>query len=281
MITRKIDFFDMHKIADSGQAFRIKDIDETHTELVAFGKYLQIADLGGNEFAFSCSEKEFSSIWADYFDLSRDYKAVCSCIDPSDKYLMAAACFSDGIRILKQEPFEATISYIISQRRSIPSITTSVERICALCGTKIASPRLKAPFVKPLKDEYYAFPSPSGLASLSLRDIEGTGVGYRAPYITQAASGFASGMLDPDSLSSLDDEALYKALTAMYGVGTKVANCVMLFAYQRTGRFPVDVWIQRIVDRYYGGSFDCSRYPGTAGIMQQFMFYYERRRDDI
>lgn len=281
MVTQKIDFFDMHKIADSGQAFRIRDIDETHTELIAFDRYLQVADMGNGEFAFSCSEKEFSSVWAGFFDLGRDYKAIVSSVDPSDDYLKAAAAFSEGIRILKQEPFETTISYIISQRRSIPSITTSVERISALCGRKIAVPKLKAPFVKPLKDEYYAFPSPSELASLSLKDIEGTGVGYRAPYITQASSGFASGMIDPVSLAKLDDEALYKALTAMYGVGTKVANCVMLFAYARTACFPVDVWIQRIVDRYYNGSFDCSKYPGTAGIMQQFMFYYERRRDNL
>ena len=281
MVTRKIDFFDMHKIADSGQAFRIRDIDETHTELIAFGRYLQVADLGDNEFAFSCSEKEFTSLWEEYFDLKRDYSSIVKSIDPKDEYLKAASGFSGGIRILKQEPFETTISYIISQRRSIPSITTSVERISMLAGKKISAPKLKAPFVKPLRNEYYAFPTAEELASLSLEQIEGTGVGYRAPYITQAASGFASGMLDPDSLASLDDEALYKALTAMYGVGTKVANCVMLFAYARTARFPIDVWIQRIVDRYYCGCFDCSRYPDTAGIMQQFMFYYERRRDAV
>ena len=271
----------MHKIADSGQAFRIRDIDETHTELVAFGRYLQIADLGNNEFAFSCSETEFSSIWEEYFDLKRDYSSIVRSIDPEDEYLKDAAAFSNGIRILKQDIFETTISYIISQRRSIPSITTSVERISALCGKKIPAPKLKAPFVKPLKEEYYAFPSPAELASLSLEQIEGTGVGYRAPYIAQAAAGFNDGMLDAGSLALLDDEALYKALTAMYGVGTKVANCVMLFAFARTSRFPVDVWIQRIVDRYYGGSFDCSKYPDTAGIMQQFMFYYERRRDNL
>lgn len=281
MVTRKIGFFDMHKIADSGQAFRIRDIDETHTELVAFGRYLQVADLGDNEFAFSCSEKEFSQIWASFFDLDRDYEKAVSSIEPEDKYLKEAAVFSRGIRILKQDIFETVISYIISQRRSIPSITTSVERISALCGKKIAAPDLKAPFVKPLKKEYYAFPSPSELASLSLEQIEATGVGYRAPYIAQAAAGFNDGLLDPGSLTLLDDEALYKALTAMYGVGTKVANCVMLFAFARTSRFPVDVWIQRIVDRYYGGSFDCSKYPETAGIMQQFMFYYERRRDNL
>ena len=281
MVTRNIDFFDMHKIADSGQAFRIRDIDSTHTELVAFGRYLQVADLGNNEFAFSCSEKEFTSLWEDYFDLKRDYSSIVNSIDPKDDYLKNAALFSNGIRILKQEPFETTISYIISQRRSIPSITTSVERISALCGTKIAAPKLKAPFVKPLRDEYYAFPSPAELTSLSLEQIEGTGVGYRAPYITRASAEFNDGILDPKVLARLDDESLYKALMAMFGVGTKVANCIMLFAYARTGRFPIDVWIQRIVDRYYGGSFDCSRYSGTAGIMQQFMFYYERRRDDI
>jgi N-glycosylase/DNA lyase len=76
----------------------------------------------------------------------------------------------------------------------------------------------------------------------------------------------------------MSDEDLYKALMSMFGVGTKVANCVMLFAFARTGRFPVDVWIQRIEDKYYNGHFDCTPYPETAGIMQQFMFYYERRR---
>ena len=281
MVTKRISFFDMHKIADSGQAFRIRDIDETHTELVAFGKYLQVADLGNGEFAFSCDEKEFGSIWENYFDLGRDYESIVRSIDPKDDYLKDAAKFSSGIRILKQEPFETTISYIISQRRSIPSITTSVERISALCGKKIQSPKLKAPFAKPLKTEYYAFPSPSELASLSLEDIEGTGVGYRAPYIVQAAEGFNTGLLDPKALAKLDNDALYKALMSMFGVGTKVANCVMLFAYARTSRFPIDVWIQRIVDRYYNGSFDCSKYPETAGIMQQFMFYYERRRDSF
>ena len=106
-------------------------------------------------------------------------------------------------------------------------------------------------------------------------------MGYRAPYIARAAEEFCSGKLDPDALSALSDDALYKALTAMYGVGTKVANCVMLFAFARTGRFPVDVWIQRIEDRYYNGHFDCTPYPDTAGIMQQFMFYYERRKPQI
>ncbi|MBR3247455.1 MAG: DNA-3-methyladenine glycosylase 2 family protein [Clostridiales bacterium] len=279
MVTVKIPFLDILKVADSGQAFRIKVIDGSHVELVAFGRYLQIAKTSEDTYSFSCSEKEFREIWAEYLDLGRNYEAIVDSIDANDDYLMKAASFGSGIRILKQEVFETTISYIISQRRSIPSITTSVERISALCGRKITVPDLKAPFVRPLCKEYYAFPTPEELSNLAFDKLESTGVGYRAPYIARAAEEFASGKLDPSSLAMLSDEDLYKALTGMFGVGTKVANCIMLFAFARTGRFPVDVWIQRIEDRYYGGHFDCSPYPDTAGIMQQFMFYYERRKD--
>jgi len=281
MVTVKIDFLDLAKVADSGQAFRIKVIDSTHIELVAFGRYLQIADLGSGNFAFSCSDKEFEANWKPYLDLGRDYKKIVKSIDKNDEYLMSAAEFGKGIRILKQDVFETTISYIISQRRSIPSITTSVERISKLCGKKIPAPKLGKPFVKPLENEYYAFPTPEELNALPFSELENTGVGYRAPYITRAAEEFCSGKLNPSALAELSDEDLYKALTAMFGVGTKVANCIMLFAFARTGRFPVDVWIQRIEDKYYNGHFDCTPYPETAGIMQQFMFYFERRKPQI
>ena len=281
MVTVNIPFLDLLKVADSGQAFRIRVIDDAHVELVAFGRYLQIAKTAKDTFAFSCSEKEFEDIWKPYLDLGRDYGKIVRSIDKNDEYLMAAAKFGEGIRILKQDIFETTISYIISQRRSIPSITTSVERISKLCGKKIKAPKLESPFIAPLEKEYYAFPTPEELNNLPYKDLENTGVGYRAPYIARAAEEFSSGKLDPDALSALSDDDLYKALTAMYGVGTKVANCVMLFAFARTGRFPVDVWIQRIEDRYYNGHFDCTPYPDTAGIMQQFMFYYERRKPQL
>ena len=278
MVTVKIPFLDPAKVADSGQAFRIKVIDDSHTELVAFGRYLQIAQISKDEFAFSCDEQDFENIWKPYLDLGRDYGKIVKSIDKNDEYLLSAAKFGSGIRILKQDIFETVISYIISQRRSIPSITTSVERISKLCGKKIKAPKLSDPFVNPLEKEYYAFPTPSELNVLPFQELENTGVGYCAPYIARAAEEFATGKMTPEGLSALSDEDLYKALLSMFGVGAKVSNCVMLFAFARTGRFPVDVWIQRIEDKYYNGHFDCTPYPETAGIMQQFMFYYERRK---
>ena len=277
MFTKNIDFFDPIKIADSGQAFRIHTIDDTHTELVAFGRYLQIADLGNNEYAFSCSEEEFNDIWYDYFDLDTDYDAVVKKIHKDDKFLMDSAKFGHGIRILKQDVFETVISYIISQRRSIPSITTCVDRLSELAGTEIKLPKLEEPFVKPLKKEYFAFPTVKQLSKLTPEQINNIGAGYRTAYIISATEDFNSGKLNAESLKKLNNDELYEALINMYGVGVKVANCIMLFAFHRVGRFPVDVWIKRIEDTYYNGHFPTSEYPGISGVLQQFMFYFIRK----
>jgi N-glycosylase/DNA lyase len=278
-VIRQIDFFDPKKIALSGQAFRIHSIDDTHTETVAYGRYLQIAKLGEDRFAFSCTEKEFNDIWVPYFDLDTDYIKAIKDTDKNDIYLQDAISYGYGIRILRQDVFEATISYIISQRRSIPSITTCVDRLSEFKGKKVKIPELDEHFVKPIKEDYYSFPTVNELKSITAEELDGIGAGYRTPYILRAIEDFSSGKILPAAMHTYDDDLLYEALTSMYGVGTKVANCIMLFAFHRTGRFPVDVWVQRIQDKYYNGSFDCSRYPQTAGIMQQFMFYYERLED--
>ncbi len=271
-----ISFFDPAKIADSGQAFRIHVIDDTHTELVAHGRYLQIASLGNDEYAFSCDEKEFNDIWYDYFDLSSDYTKAVEDTDKDDEFLQNSITYGYGIRILKQDVFETVISYIISQRRSIPSITTCVDRLSELCGGKIKVPKLTEPFVKPLKTTYYSFPTVKQASKLKADELNNIGAGYRTAYILSAIEDFNSGKLTPEGLAALNDDELYDALTSMYGVGTKVANCVMLFGFHRVGRFPIDVWIKRIEDKYYGGHFDAEKYPATAGILQQFMFYYIR-----
>lgn len=278
MVTKHIDFFDPIKIALSGQAFRINQIDDTHVELVAFGKYLQIAILGNDEYAFSCSEEDFDSIYINYFDLNRDYIEIYNSINPDDSYLKESADFGYGIRILLQEEFETLISFIISQRRSIPAIKTSVERIAATYGTRINLPDFPAPFVKPLKDEYYSFPSPEELKDATLESISNMGVGYRAEYIISAIRDLLNCKIVLDELKKASDDKLFEILTSMRGVGTKVANCTMLFGFGRTDRFPVDVWIQRILDKYYNGKFDTTPYKNTAGIMQQFMFFYERNK---
>lgn len=278
MVIKEIKFFNPHKIAESGQAFRVNIIDDTHVELVSHGRYLQIASLGNNKFAFSCDEDVFDNIYYDYFDLGRDYTKIVKTISEDDTYLQDAAVFGDGIRILLQEKFETLISFIISQRRSIPAIKTSVERIAETFGNKIEIGHLEKPFTNPIKNAYYSFPTPEELSSASLEDISLMGVGYRAEYILNAVKDINNCKIALDVLQEKSNEELFNILTSMKGVGTKVANCTMLFGFGRVSSFPIDVWIQRILDKYYNGHFDTSLYPKTAGIMQQFMFYYERNR---
>lgn len=278
----EIPFFNPIKIANSGQCFRWKILDASHVELVALGRYLQIAYLGSERFAFSCPRSEFNDLWYNYLDLARDYHQVADCILPDDTYLREALAFGEGIRILNQDPFETLICFIISQRRSIPSITTCVERLCALAGRKIdlplASLESQELFVNLPEENYFAFPNCEEILKLTPEQLDSIGAGYRKEYILRASLAVFSNDANLQSWSNLSDESLFENLTSLYGVGKKVANCVMLFAYARSSRFPIDVWVQRIIDKYYGGSYDINRYPSTAGIMQQLMFYYERNK---
>ena len=92
----------------------------------------------------------------------------------------------------------------------------------------------------------------------------------------ECAGSVMRGETDLEAMKELDDETLLKELMSMKGVGIKVANCVMLFSYHRIGAFPVDVWIQRVIDEHYDGCFPLERYRGFAGVLQQYIFYYAR-----
>ncbi len=237
--------------------------DDDHAVNIAKNRLLEIRHVAGDEFEFDCSESEFNDIWVDYFDLKTDYGSFISSIPKDDSFLRKASDYGSGIRILKQEPFETVITFIISQRKSIPAIRTSVEKICRLCGNEI-------------RDGFYSFPDAKALSEVSDKDLAECSLGYRMDYVRSAAQSVYHGLVDLEKLKCLSDEDLFQELSSLRGVGKKVANCVMLFAYHRIGAFPVDVWMERVIEEEYGGHFPLERYEGYAGIMQQYMFYYRR-----
>ena len=156
------------------------------------------------------------------------------------------------------------ISFIISQRKSIPSIKACVEGIARKYG-------------KPIKTEFetvYRFPTPAELAKATEDELRELKTGYRAPYILDAVRRVNSGELDLKKISLLEDAELIEALKTVNGIGDKVANCIGLFAYGRTGLAPVDTWIRKIMDNYYGGENPFVKYGDAAGIMQQYAFFY-------
>lgn len=255
--------FDVGMTAESGQCFRFNKVDEQSHGLIAKGKLLTIKSLGNDQFELNCTKDEFDSHWHDYFDLERDYRALNSFHDEEDSYIARAISHARGIRILKQDPFETLVAFIISQRKSIPAIKTCMEKLAITFG-------------QPIMPGVFAFPAPVALALASEEDLAACGLGYRTRYIKQTAQMVASGAADLEQFYLLNDDQLMQQLLLFPGVGKKVASCVMLFAYARMDAFPVDVWIERVLKTHYPQGFPYERYPGVLGIIQQYLFVYAR-----
>ena len=256
----RADYFSIADIAASGQCFRMTQDGSGSWTLIAHGERLHITQAADGLVTLSCTEEAFHARWQEYFDLETDYGAAIAAIPAEDDFLRSAAAASAGVRLLRQDPWEMLITFIISQRKSIPAIRTSVERLCALCGEA--------------HDGWYAFPTPETVAALTIEELQSCGVGYRAKYIHETA--LLCLKQDLTALAALDDDSLQAALTAFPGVGVKVAQCVMLFGYHRQHAAPVDVWINRVIDEHYGGVNPFARYGERAGIYQQYLFYYRQ-----
>lgn len=266
MIIQIEDDFDLQKIIDSGQCFRPVFCQNLNKYRFIYRKeVLYIQKISGNRYEVSCDTEKWNNIWKKYFDIDRNYNSIRQMII-GDSYLNKAALFSEGIRILRQDEWEMLISFIISQRKSIPAIRSSIEKLCTNFGEMICTEYEKV----------YLFPKPEALLKADENMLAQCGLGYRLLYVVDAARSVALGNLICDELHDLDDDNLFDALCELKGVGTKVANCVMLFGYGRTGRAPVDVWIKKVIDEQYGGVNPFEIYGDYAGIVQQFLFYYRR-----
>ncbi|MDI9520857.1 MAG: DNA glycosylase [Bacillota bacterium] len=255
--------FNLLLTANSGQSFRFNQRKDGAFSLIAGNRGLKIRELEDSLFEFSCSEEAFLTFWQDYFDLKRDYSGILDRVKDADDYLKSAAEYAGGVRILRQEPFETLIAFIISQRKSIPSIKACVENLSKMFG-------------EPLSGFDYAFPSPEALANADEKALKACGLGYRVPYVKKTAQMVDSGEVDLISISLLDDNALEEQLMRFPGVGKKVASCVMLFSYARMEVFPVDTWISKVLDKEYEDGFPFDRYQGITGILQQYLFCYAR-----
>ena len=258
--------FDLNKIADSGQCFRFNRIEDNLYQTIFQGNVLRIKDLGNGTYDFDCSKKEFEEIWKNYFDLDTDYANIRKSMQ-DNAFLKECASFGEGIRILNQDKWEMLISFIISQRKSIPAIKTSIERLCEACGDKI-------------DETNYAFPTPIQIVSCKASKLEACGLGYRLPYILNAAHMMFE---NPHMLEDMDyntkskaannDELLLEELKKLHGVGDKVASCVALFGFHRLNFFPKDVWINRALADKFPDGYDYDKYVPYNGVVQQYIFY--------
>ena len=263
--------FDLSDIFDCGQCFRFNRIDKNrdHFEGVAFGKYLRVyQDKTENKIYFETSLEDFNNIWRNFFDIDRDYKYIFETLR-QDEVLRKASDFCPGVRILKQDPFECLISFIFSQNNNIPRIKKIIERLCENFGDKIICG----------SKNYYAFPSAERIANLALEELDVLKSGFRAKYIHGAAKKIASGEIDLNAVYKMPFQEGSEYLQQITGVGKKIAACVLLFAYNKLDAFPIDVWIKRVLEKYYPEDFDYIKTFGEyAGIAQEYLYYYERKK---
>lgn len=267
-------WMDLKQIAQSGQCFRMEEQEDGSYRIIAGERCVKLRQeeegREGCRFVFSCSEDEFQGFWKEYFDLERDYGEVQKRVDPEDLYLSRAAVFGRGIRILKQDLWEMIITFIISQQNNIPRI----RRCIRLLSEKYGAARQDAG-----GENYFAFPTARALAGARPEDLSACNLGYRGKYILKTAQMVADGEFDLQALYRLPYEEAKKELMKLYGVGIKVAECVCLFALHHVEAFPVDTHITQMLKAHYPRGFPFSRYPGIAGILQQYIFYYELHGD--
>jgi N-glycosylase/DNA lyase len=255
------------KTFECGQCFRWNADENGAYTGVASGRAAAVWTEDGEVFIDAPAED--IAFWADYFDLAADYEAARQTIT-AGSYLCACVDYGSGIRILKQEPWEALCSFIISQCNNIPRIKGITEKFCAAYGEPIRHGGVT----------YYAFPTPERIAALTETDLEPLHSGYRAPYIIAAAKAVAAEKALLDTIAELSCGEARAELKRLPGVGDKVANCVMLFGMHRMDIFPVDVWIKRVLREHFGEGFRPDSLGPYAGLAQQYMFYYARNHAD-
>ena len=249
--------FAPRQILFCGQAFRWREQDGVFSGIVG-DKYLTLrAD--GEKITLYCDSGDIP-FWRNYFDLDTDYGALIGRFS-EDKYLKEACAEKSGIRILRQQPFETLISFIISQNNNIKRITGIIERLCESFGEK--------------REFGYLFPTEKQLYGITAEDLAPLRAGFRAKYIADAMQKLESGEVNLSAIADMDYEQGREELKKIKGVGDKVADCVLLFGYYKTEAFPRDVWIKRVVAQLYpDGLPECIK--GAEGIAQQYLFDYAR-----
>ncbi|MBN7576600.1 8-oxoguanine DNA glycosylase [Clostridium sp. 2-1] len=290
LIIKELSNFKLKHIFECGQIFRFEEIAENNFIVIAFGRLIEVKEDGNDVIIYNSTKEDFQNIWLKYFDLDRDYSVIKDELS-KDVLLKQSIEFGYGVRVLNQDPFEMLLSFIISARNNIPSIKKTVNKISNKWGKEIIYKN----------KTYYAFPNIDEIKDATLEEIQETGASFRSKYIFDTIKNVYNSKTakedlkandtneyikyDLDYIKNLDDDECHNALQEFKGVGSKVADCIMLFSMEKTSAFPVDVWVKRAMIHFYGAEdaslnkiriFGRNKFGKLAGFAQQYLFYYAR-----
>ena len=267
VVVKNITSLDLAQTLDCGQSFRWEQNEDNSFTGVAFGKAVTVSIADGDLYIKDTSGEDFEKIWKSYFDLDLDYDKIRTEISEIHPILKEASQYAPGIRILRQEPFEALCTFIISQNNNIKRIKGIVKRLCESFGDKIG-------------EDLYAFPTAEKLASLDVKELDPLRAGFRNRYIIDGAQKVAGGEVDLEKCRTLPYEDARAELMKIVGVGQKVADCTLLFGLHRVESFPLDVWMKRAMATLFP-NLTPQDFGAYAGIAQQYIFHYSRMHPEL
>jgi len=275
-----VQYFDADMIFDCGQCFRFLPVDGTSHQKewagAAFGRFISVAQDDTVVTIYNTNADEFHRIWERFLSLDEDYSVYGRDITSrSDSQALGNAIeYGKGIRILKQDSWETLCSFIISQNNNIPRIRGLVDRLCREAGKKIDTTGMRE---HGAVGDVYSFPGAEEVDALGEDKLKEMKMGFRAGYIASVALDIVSGKCSLESVAKANDtQSASKMLETLRGVGPKVAACALLFGFGRLDAFPIDVWIKKVIAKYFPGEFSADMLGPYAGVAQQYLFYYER-----
>jgi len=231
--------------------------------------------------------KSIRNLKTDFFRKNDNMQEIIKSIS-KDKTVKKAVKEYEGLRLFRQDPFQCLISFIISSNSNIQKIKNSLEKIAKKFGKK----------VKIQNKEFFLFPEPEKIAKATIDEIKSCGVGYRAPFIKEAAKMVILKKIDFEYLKKCDYHEAKKNICLVPGIGNKVADCIMLFSLNKLESFPLDTWMIKILEKYYSKEFKIEtktitqkqyellhkkivNYFGPyCGYAQQYLFKMEREKND-
>lgn len=265
--------YHLNRTLGCGQAFRWR-IDETGATGVFRGKPVRLSQTADDIVCEGLVDESDLRHLRRYLGLDEPLEEIERVLS-RDRVLGRVLPTTSGLALLHQEPWECLMSFIISAFNNIPKIELSLHRLARQFGKRIG-------------ESAWTFPSPEQLADASLRDLRRCALGYRAPYVRNVARRVASGDIDLQAIEGVEYLVARPLLLTLPGVGEKVADCVLLFAYGRGEAFPVDVWVKRAVEQWYFKGrrkterqireFARERFGPLAGYAQQHLFHSIRRQ---
>jgi N-glycosylase/DNA lyase len=287
--------YDLTATLDSGQVFHWKKQNDSWIGVI--GKHwVRLTQTPDSIRAQTAAPVENWNFLLEFLQTEIDLTAVLKTF-PDDKPMRAAVAACPGLRLLKQDPWECLASFILSSTKQIVQIRQIIALLCERFGepAEFCNGGLRPPIILASGEasavtdrRYNSFPSPQRLATVTEAELRACKMGFRAPSLLTAARKIAEGKFDLEKIRRLDYTEARAELMKLRGVGGKIADCVLLFAYGFDSAFPVDVWIERALQKLYFPRrraseqrlrrFAATHFGPHAGYAQQYLFHYMRTK---